>query len=153
MGYPVTTPDKPAWERLCPELPPGSYMHAGEPWWGGLKVRGPLHAWELFTSGTRITRRAYAELIAPGLVREAAEGFIVRTEWSMHFVMVGIYTHTGEAIFECTDAHTLCEAAWTAIEAMRRHDASRLAHAQLSGDWSMSGEPGESGAPDTKGDE
>jgi len=58
-----------AWEELCPEFPPGAPTETTP--LGHLP--NPENAWRAFTEQTKITRKDYAELIAPGLVREAAE--------------------------------------------------------------------------------
>jgi hypothetical protein len=79
--------NRPAWEQLCPELPPKcriipvevddapgrlGVMLFGSSLFVNTREEAASRAWALFTRYTGITKKQWAELIAPRLVRDAA---------------------------------------------------------------------------------
>ena len=112
-----------AWEHIAPELPPGGEKAAGG-WfiWGKWRGRSPDFCWSHFDAATGITRKAYAELIAPGLVREAAIEKHGRRDLAVQ------HTHgDGIQAFEVLRwgkvlargiGYDLCDAAWACIQAL-----------------------------------
>jgi len=134
--------EKQAWEHIAPELPPGwsvepGPMQRGKHYWSTFAAEGEIverdwssregavgDCWYSFG----ITRKRYAELIAPQRVREAAEqkhgyrlsavcwtetfaGFRVSVS---HVGTDGLLRHVGSGA-EFTD---ICTAAWVAIQAL-----------------------------------
>ena len=87
-----------AWEHIAPELPPGAKRRDGYIWCCQGEFRRPGDAWDWFTTQTGITRKAYAELIAPGLVRKAATRHI--EEQTVVLMAMDVF---GRFEFEVTD--------------------------------------------------
>jgi len=103
--------EKQAWEHIAPKLPPGPCAD---------------HGWPGFERVTGITRRAYAELIAPQRVREAAEaydgephaiafGFSPGDGWRVTVEHAG---HVATHPLVQEDGPDICTAAWAAIQAL-----------------------------------
>ena len=67
------TERKEAWEHIAPELPPGAYRNGDAFCWGQWKSATPAGLWKHFRWHSGITRKEWAELNAPRIVREAAE--------------------------------------------------------------------------------
>ena len=90
-----------AWEELAPEYPPGA--PAGITALGHLP--NPDNAWRAFTRQTKITRKAYAELIAPGMVWSAVNEFLRTSERAedMEACAVGIEITPNWVIFSVAD--------------------------------------------------
>ena len=109
-----------AWEELAPEYPPGAPTEITS--LGHLP--NPVNAWRAFTRQTKITRKAYAELIAPGLVRKAAtdawgEHVKVLFEFGRDWVCIRI---TGAPYHHAPIEHEkrdICTAALATIKALR----------------------------------
>ena len=96
-----------AWEELAPELPPGPCAD---------------HGWPGFERVTGITRKRYAELIAPGLVRKAAIEKHGESELGVsHTHGDGIHAFEvlrwGSVLARGID-YDLCDAAWACIQAL-----------------------------------
>lgn len=140
------TEQKEAWERIAPELPPGwgvefdaefGHMptapganvvtHVGPDRQAETRDEAAEWCWWFFG----ITRKRYAELIAPERVREVALGKLGE---DLSGVEMSNETHTGAGawfiVYERVGGkgwasehcrghgHTLCDAAWAAIQAL-----------------------------------
>jgi len=124
-----------AWEHIAPELPPGWMLIESDACSGayfiwdadGRQAGGFFHAprsyaadiaWRCFG----ITRRAYAELIAPQRVREAAERFgeLWRFSFSVEHDIVSFSVAWRTANLDPIEASgpDICTAACAAIQAL-----------------------------------
>lgn len=114
------------WESLCPELPPGAgpLDRYGRTTWRRSAV-SPTQAWLNFTEDTGMTRKAYAELIAPRLVREALKKSWHEDGEPGPFVSVHFWPDHVEIEASARDEHEtwngpdICTAAIACINALK----------------------------------
>ncbi len=115
-----------AWECIAGELPPGAARGRGRycDYFGHENLTA-LEAWACFTGKTGITKRAYAELIAPQRVREAAEAKVGEGHnVEVHFCSLGrvivdvVSPIDARRLFGHGQGPDICTAAWEAIQAL-----------------------------------
>ncbi len=123
--------EKESWEHIAPELPPGWEWQGDIPindsrglciTRGGTLGENQRICWGTWERRSGITRKAYAELIAPGLVRVAAIEKHGRRDLAVQ------HTHgDGIQAFEVLRwgkvlargiGYDLCDAAWACIQAL-----------------------------------
>ncbi len=134
--------EKQAWEHIAPQLPPGcrivpvgvddapgrfGAILLGSNLFEDTREQAAKSAWRTWERATGITRKRYAELIAPGLVREVAREkhpkctvrLLDNAEcWPQFDVLIFDRDLESWITVSCGSGPTICDAAWSCIQAL-----------------------------------